>query len=155
MSIPAVKPCGLYRTTEPLGEAVEAGVLVRFHNHSDDGAPVVLLPHSNKHNRWHFHGPEHHIRDAAYLETMVALKAEGYYYLREHFHPDEDHVVAERGLVQLGYNRTGEPIIFFPRVKKEENALVFPHQGVKIPPKIYALLEPLDIRGPVVPPKIH
>lgn len=155
MSNSTVKPCGLYRTTEPLGEAVGAGLLVRFHNHSDDGAPVLLLPHSNKHNRWHFHGPEHHIRDEAYLDTLVALKAEGFYFLREHIHPDEDHVVGERGLVQLGYNREGEPIIFFPRTSRDQNALVFPRQGMMVSPQIYALLEKLDTRGPVVPPKIH
>jgi hypothetical protein len=150
-----VRPCGLYRTTIALGDSVPADILVMFHNHSDEGPPVVQVPHSNRNNRWHFHGPGVHLHLEAEVESLVELKAEGFYFLREHFHPDNEHVVAERSLVQLGYNREAEPIIFFPRTKPNENALEFPRQGVKIPSTIYDLLEPLDVRGPRVPPKIH
>lgn len=36
-------PCGLYRTTRPIPDAVPAGVLVYYHNHGDPG-PGVYLP---------------------------------------------------------------------------------------------------------------
>ena len=35
--------CGLYRTSEPIEDAIEAGVLVYYHNHGDPG-PGVYLP---------------------------------------------------------------------------------------------------------------
>jgi hypothetical protein len=131
--------------------AVAAGLLVRFHNHSDQGEPIVLLPERNENNKWTYSQNGYLIHDDEYAGTMVALKAEGIYRSREHFHPASDQVVAKDALVQLGYNRHAEPIIFFPRVLEAENALAFPTTGTKINDKIYALLEPLDLRGPYVP----
>ena len=54
----ALPDCGIYRTgvaLEGREEAVPAGTLVYFHNHSSDGAPLVLSPLDNVHNRWSFH----------------------------------------------------------------------------------------------------
>jgi len=58
-------------------------------------------------------------------------------------------------LVQLGYTRAAEPLLFFPRLHETENSLVFPDRGTKIGPTIYALLEPLDHRGPYLPQVKH
>lgn len=150
------RPCGLYRTTEhhpehPIGPAL----LVRFHNHSDQGPPIVLLPESNRENRWHFHHDGYLIEDPAYLDTLVSLLPEGLYRLRDHFHPDDERIVENSSLVQLGYNRAAEPILFFPSKKSGENAFEFPSRGMKIGQNIYELLERLDTRGPFVPKQLH
>ena len=54
-SVKSILPnCGLYKTTKPLPEheaEVAAGALVYFHNHSDSGLPVVIVP---EHNVPHF-----------------------------------------------------------------------------------------------------
>ncbi len=147
-------PCGLYRTTRPLPtepEAVPAGRLVMFHNHSDQGPPILLLPQHNRHNRWSFHERGFLVEDAAFMSSLEALKAEGWYFLREHFHPNQQEVVPQRQLVQLGYNAHGEAILFFPELEKDRNALFFSDKGMKIPATIYALLEPLATSGPQVP----
>lgn len=154
----AARSCGIYLTATALpahSDSVGPGLLVRFHNHSDEGPPIVLLPDHNHANRWTFHQRGFLVRDAGFLETMVELKPEGLYRLREHFHPDAGRVVAANALVQLGYNREAEPILFFPTEDRERNALAFPAQGMKVPPPVYALLEPLDLRGPVSPRQIH
>jgi hypothetical protein len=145
------RPCGLYRTILPLpghADAVAAGRLVYFHNHSNRGPPIVLLPTSNTHNTWTFDETGHVVEDEAFIEALERLEPEGLYRVREHFHPDGSRVVATGALVQLGYNRRAEPILFFPRPVEGENALMFPSQGMGIPPALYALLEPLDLRGP-------
>jgi hypothetical protein len=158
MSDDTITPrCGLYRTTRALPEGsdtVAAGQLVYFHNHSDQGPPLLLLPKSNRHNRWQFHDRGHHLTDAD-LTGLEPLKPEGLYRLREHFHPDDNHVVAANALVQLGYNRAAEPIIFFPRTSQTDNGVVFPSQGTRIGQAVYQLLEPLDLRGPYHPTPLH
>lgn len=147
--------CGLYRTTRDLpGTGLAAGMLVYFHTHSDQGPPIVLLPESNTHNRWRFQSTGHPV-SAAYIASLEPLKPEGLYRLREHFHPDSTSVVAANALVQLGYDRQADPIIFFPKPIEGENAFVFPRQGVKIPAPVYELLEPLDPRGPQRATSVH
>ncbi len=89
------------------------------------------------------------------MATLEPLLREGLYRFREHFHPDDKRVVAANTLVQLGYNRAGEPIVFFPESRDEDNALVFPTRGMRITAQVYALLDPLDLRGPVTPVQIH
>jgi hypothetical protein len=150
--------CGLYRTTEALPgreDAAPAGSLVYFHNHSDDGPPLILMPAENRLNRWRFHTRGILITDPAFVSSLEPLLREGLYRLREHFHPSEDQVVNQNALVQLGYTRAAAPILFFPRPHESENALVFPDRGTLIGPAIYALLEPLDQRGPYIPGVKH
>ena len=157
-TVDEVRPCGLYRTTAALPgheEAVPPGRLVYFHNHSERGPPIVLLPASNTHNKWTFHPRGHLAQDAAYLASLDSLKPEGLYRLREHFHPDASRVVAKGALAQLGYNRRADPILFFPQVVSGENAIMFPSSGMGIPPAVYDLLEPLDLRGHQESRRLH
>jgi len=153
-----VPNCGLYKTTRELSgpQPVSANVLVMFHNHSDAGPPVLQLTAHNAHNVWHF-GAAIEVTAESFLRSMKPLKAEGFYRLREHFHPDDKNIIAPNQLVQLGYNQQGDAIIFFPQRSAETNALLFPQTGMKIPDEIYELLEPLDLRGPYEPqtPHIH
>lgn len=157
MSDERIGSCGLYRTTRPLPghDPVRPGLLVYYHSHSEQGPPILLLPDSNTNNRWTFHRQGYLVSDPDYVASLHPLKAEGLYRVREHFHPDEGRTVAANALVQLGYNPSAEPIVFFPTWRSSDNALVFPTKGMGIPPAIYELLEPLDTRGPFRPTPVH
>lgn len=150
--------CGLYKTIKriPMGSvSIEDGLLVYFHNHSDQGPPIILLPEKNVHNRWVFQEKGYLLEDKALTNNLKSLKPEGLYRLREHFHPNDEEIVGENALVQLGYTMKAEPIIFFPKPIKENNAFFFPDKGMKIPESIYKLLELIDPRGPFKPEKRH
>lgn len=153
----APRSCGPYRTTRELPghPDVGPGLLVYYHNHSKHGAPLVLLPESNTNNRWQFRREGYLVSDPDYLSSLEALKPEGLYRLREHFHPDEGRTVAANALVQLGYNASASPIIFFPTWRAEDNSLVFPSKGIGVPPMVYDLLDALDTRGPFHPKPLH
>lgn len=143
-------PCGIYRTTLPLPgreEQVPAGRLIYFHNHSDDGAPLVLLPQANTDNRWTFHDRGYLVRDADWVSTLESLPGEGFYILRGHFHPPGGQVVHERTLLQLGYNMAGDPILFIPVL--EANAIRFPTTGYRF--ETLDILKDLDPAPFVLP----
>lgn len=144
----------MYRTVRPIA-GLEAGLLVYFHNHSQEGPPIVLLPENNQHNRWTFSKKGSLVVDDDPTPALQSLKAEGFYRLREHFHPDAERVVAKGALAQLGYNRAAEPILFFPSIGETDNSLVFPEKGMKVPREVYELLESLDTRGPQQLRQLH
>lgn len=128
--------CGLYRTTKPLPgheEQVPAGILVYFHNHSDSGLPVVLTPDHNVLNRWHFHGPPIEFRGLQWASTLQKMPEEGFFTLKKDLSFDGGSW-PRNALVQLGYTRAGEPILFMARVRArlEENDLWFSDKGLKI-----------------------
>jgi hypothetical protein len=141
--------CGLYRTTKPLPEheaELPAGTLVYFHNHSDSGLPVVVLPDHNIMNRWHFHGAGIPFRGLSWADSLQKLPAEGFYTLRKEmkFQGGE---WPKGALLQLGYNRTGDPIVFIAQVRAnlEENDLFFSDRGVGITRDQLGLLEPVNV----------
>jgi hypothetical protein len=141
--------CGLYRTTKPLPDhesAVTAGLLVYFHNHSDSGLPVVIPPEHNVLNRWHFHGPGIPFRGLSWADSLVKLPAEGFYMLRKALSFDGGEW-PKSALVQLGYTRSADPILFIGQVRSQlaENDLWFSDRGVGVTRDQLALLEPLQI----------
>ena len=137
--------CGLFRTTKPLPEhegEVPAGSLVYFHNHSDSGLPVVVVPEHNVHNRWHFHGAGIPFRGLSWADSLVQLPAEGFYTLRKALTFDGGEW-PKAAIVQLGYTKTGDPILFIGQVRGSltENDLFFSDRGVGITREQLALLE--------------
>jgi hypothetical protein len=136
--------CGLYKTTTAFPgheEQIPAGCLVSFHNHSEQGEPILLLPSKNTHNLWTFHGHGTLTQDQGYLSTLTPLLKEGFYQLKRHLHVGEK-VLPEATLVQLGYNTKGEPILFV--AKRVENTLMFPAKGVRFEnEKIFVELDPV------------
>jgi hypothetical protein len=141
--------CGLYRTTKALPEheaAIPAGQLVYFHNHSDSGLPVVIAPEHNVHNRWHFHGSGTPFRGLSWADSLVKLPSEGFYMLRKPL-TFEGGEWPKAALVQLGYTRAAEPILFIAqaRASLQENDLWFSDRGVSIQRDQLALLEQLQI----------
>jgi hypothetical protein len=140
--------CGLYRTTKPLPDHDEIGanLLVYFHNHSDSGLPVVIAPDHNILNRWHFHGGGIPFRGLAWADSLVRLPPEGFYTLRKSFDFDGGSW-PKSTLVQLGYTRTADPILFIAQLRAtlDENDLFFSDRGVGIAREQLALLEPTNV----------
>lgn len=152
------KECGLYKATRPIpagSESIAPPRLVYYHNHSQQGGSMVLLPDVNTNNHWTFKDKGFLVTDADFIEGLEPLKAQGLYRVREHFHPNDEQVVNTNALVQLGYNGEADPILFFPKGLEGLNALEFPSSGMKVPPAIYDLLDPIDLQGPHVPKQKH
>lgn len=142
-------PCGLYRTTEPLPgkeQWVRENLLVYFHNHSQQGPPLILLPAANQLNRWSFHEKGYLIRDPNYVSGLMPLKPEGLYVLAEPIYLSRDEFIPEHTLVQLGYTRSADPILFL--AKFTDNAINFPASGLKCTLEIFNLLEDVNFRVP-------
>lgn len=142
--------CGLYRTGVALPgqeDKVPAGILVHFHNHSDQGTPMVLTPHDNQHNRWRFHERGWGVTDEGFLTSMQALKPEGLYTARKHIHITKEEILPDQTLLQLGYNRSGESILFVARF--EANVIRFPSTGYRFADLgIQGNLEPVNFVVP-------
>jgi hypothetical protein len=144
----AMPKCGLYRTTRALpgDDKIPAGILVNFHNHSDEGPPVVHLPAFSSFNRWQWEKKAHPIRERVWLETLRPLLLEGYYILREDLEFD-DATWPAQSLVQLGYDRAGTPIAFLAqrRFHLAENTLFFADHGIPLDERRLAILETLIV----------
>lgn len=142
-------PCGLYRTTQPLPgkeQWVRAGMLVYFHNHSQQGPPLLLLPAENRANRWVFHEKGYLIREPGFAETLEPLEDEGLYVLGEPIYLSRDEFIPDNTLVQLGYNRSADPILFLGQF--EDNTIFFPDSGLKCTHEIFELLDEVKFRVP-------
>jgi hypothetical protein len=142
--------CGLYRTTKPLPgheEKVPAGLLVYFHNHSDSGPlPSVLAPDHNIQNRWHFHGPAIEFRGVSWADSLERVPLEGFYSLKRELTFDGGSW-PKGSLVQLGYTRNADPILFIARERStlQENDLFFSDRGVGVKREQLNILERLEI----------
>jgi hypothetical protein len=145
-----MRPCGLYRATKALPgqEAqVPAGLLVYFHNHSANNVPLpsVIPADHNIHNRWHFHseGAIENLRAPSWVDSLEKVPEQGFYILRREL-SFEGGTFQKGVLVQLGYTRTGDPILFLARVRAalEENDLFFSDKGVGVKREQLSVLEP-------------
>ncbi|HEY1960488.1 MAG TPA: hypothetical protein VGH28_32985 [Polyangiaceae bacterium] len=142
-------PCGLYRTSKALPDHeddIAAGTIVYFHNHSDSGLPVVIAPDHNILNRWHFHGAGFPFRSLAWADSLVRLPPEGFYVLRRPLDFDGGSW-PKSTLVQLGYTRTADPILFIGQLRAhvDENDLFFSDRGVAIDLEKLGHLEQVNV----------
>ena len=148
--MPDLPPCGVYRTTQAIGEAVPSGRLVYFHNHGEPG-PGVYLPEAWAHNRarWHKHGTP--IPNLSWASTLVPVPAEGLYRVREEFTCCDKRCRTYQAemLVQLGYNGAAEPILFVPEWTSA--GLAFPEQGTSIDPTRASKLSALTVAQTAMP----
>jgi hypothetical protein len=143
MSAQSLPPCGIYRTTQSLGD-IPAGKLVFFHNHGEPG-PGVYLPQSWTQNRASFGARGTPIPGPWWAATLDPLAYEGYYRVREAFHCCEKKCVEFQPdqLVQLGYNGDAEPILFVPEIR--ESGLNIPESGMRIDRSRISRLAPLKV----------
>ncbi|MCC6337188.1 MAG: hypothetical protein IT380_24740 [Myxococcales bacterium] len=136
-------PCGLYRTTRPLGE-LPAGRLVYFHNHGDPSAGVYL-PGDWKLNRASWQPRGHTIPDEAWAQSLAPLPAEGLYRVSDDFFCCEKQCVRfpKSQLVQLGYDGEANAILFVPEWTSK--GLGFPERGTRLDASRLSKLEPLSV----------
>jgi hypothetical protein len=127
-------PCGLYQTTQPIGELVPAGALVYYHNHGQPG-PGVYLVERWRHNKAIFKDQGVRLPDAGYPYGLKPLRPEGFYRVLEPFHccARRCRRFEKDTLVQLGYNAQAEPLLFVPQWSEE--GLALPERGTRIDPE--------------------
>mgnify|MGYP001823904477 CR=1 FL=1 len=147
-------PCGLYRTTGPIG-AVEAGRLVYFHNHGNPG-PGLYLPKEWRYNRAQFDDKGQSLDDPGLVRFLVPLPAEGFYRVAEPFHCCEKQCrrFEEDALLQLGYNADAEPILFVPELV--DSMFAVPAKGWKTTLEQVAKMQQLRVpvtRRDTLPPQ--
>jgi hypothetical protein len=123
-------PCGVYRTTQPIGE-VPAGRLVYFHNHGDPG-PGIYTPHEWKGNKARFHDRGYTLSSPDEAKSLVPLAAEGFYRVVSSFYCCEKRCrqFEPDTLVQLGYDSAATPILFTPEFL--DGIVALPEHGLKI-----------------------
>ncbi len=123
-------PCGLYRTTRPLGE-LPPSRLVFFHNHGDPG-PGIYLPTGWNLNRVEWHAQGTTVLDPDWSSTLEPLLAEGLYSVHTAFACCGKNCVQFRAgqLVQLGYDGQATPILFVP--EWSTRGLGFPAHGSRL-----------------------
>ncbi|AKU91413.1 hypothetical protein [Vulgatibacter incomptus] len=127
---PTFPPCGLYVTTEEIGQ-VPAGRLVLFHDHGDPG-PGIYLPESWAHNRANFSSRGITVQSAALAATLKPLLSEGLYRVEEAFTccAKNCRTYPQDSLVQLGYDGAANAILFEPSWGPE--GLQIPESGQRV-----------------------
>lgn len=142
---------GIYRTIEYLpGHEAQVGPdqLVLIRTDGEFAPASVLLPVRNEFNQWKFQMPGIKIPPTAtsWGESLVKLRHEGFYRLTREFTFGEKGRWVENAIVQLGYTRKAEPILFIAQRRSPitNNELWFSDKGVKIEPnEVDSLLAPL------------
>lgn len=138
---------GIFKTTKflPENEATVAPNLLILIRTDGEFAPAsVLLPVQNVHNQWRFQMPGVKIPkvDYGWGSSLVKLPHEGFYRLTREFKFGDNGRWLPNAIVQLGYTRAGEPILFIAQRRNPPvaNDLFFSDKGVKV--------EHSDISGP-------
>jgi hypothetical protein len=143
VSEPNLPPCGLYRTTKPVGD-VPAGRLVYFHNHGNPGAGVYL-PERWDTNRAQFAANGHTVPKDFDGSELFALPREGFYRVSATFHCCEKQCVKfePSAFVQLGYNGAGRALLFIPELGTGK--IDVPDKGTFVDDAMLANLELLSL----------
>jgi hypothetical protein len=153
---------GIYKTTKflPGHEATIApNMLVLIRTDGEFAPASVLLPVANQHNTWRFQMPGVKVPATSFgwEDSLVKLPFEGFYRMKKEFTFGEGGRWVPNAIVQLGYTRAGEPILFIAQRRSPlvSNDLWFSDKGVKM--ELDGLLdwiEPLSwYQEPEVKPK--
>lgn len=142
---------GIYKTTKYLpGNEAQVGPdqLILIRTDGDFAPASVLLPVANTNNQWRFQMPGVKVPAASlnWGETLVKLPHEGFYRLTREFTFGDKGKWIENAIVQLGYTRKGEPILFIAQRRSPltSNELWFSDKGVKIElEQVDEMLQPL------------
>jgi hypothetical protein len=149
--LPALS-CGLYRSRVPLrheGVAVPPDRLVYLHDHRPEEWPRLHLPETLLAGGWRFEENGFDVTDAAFLQELLPLPAEGWYSLRQAVHTgaDGDAPLPARALVLVGYNRQGHCILFPAQFGERE--VRFGQRGLRFAdPAVLDALEPVNFEVP-------
>jgi hypothetical protein len=138
---------GIYKTTKflPGHEAeIAPNMLVLIRTDGEFAPASVLVPVSNTNNQWRFQMPGVKIpgNSLNWGNTLIKLPHEGFYRLLQELSFGENGRWLKNAIVQLGYTRAGEPILFIAQRRSPlvANDLFFSDKGVKV--------EMSDIVGP-------
>jgi len=136
-------PCGLYRTSEPIG-SIPAGKLVYFHNHGEPG-PGLYLPASWKGNRMQLSKQGNLLPSPEDVRFLEPLPPEGFYRVVREFHccDKKCRLFQPETLLQLGYNGDGAAIAFVPEFI--DGMLALPTQGSRIDSSTFEHLKQLRV----------
>ncbi|MCA9683658.1 MAG: hypothetical protein KC431_29735 [Myxococcales bacterium] len=142
---------GIYKTTKflPGNEAeIGPGELVLIRTDGEFAPASVLKPVANRHNQWQFQMPGLKIPQNSlnWGDTLVKLPHEGFYRLLREMTFDGGGRWLVNAIVQLGYTRKGEPILFIAQRRSplSSNDLYFSDKGVKVEMDgLDQLIEPL------------
>ena len=139
------RPCGLYRTTVPTLDGIQADRLVYYHNHGNPG-PGVYYPERWVNNRAVFSEKGLTIPSPDYALSLEPLPEEGFYKVEARFYCCEKECREFKfgELVQLGYNGGADPILFLPGYRGERFEL--PETGIPVRREALNYLEPLSIQ---------
>ena len=109
-------PCGIYKTTDSIG-SIPPNTFVYFHNHGNPG-PGVYPPEKWVQNRAIFQEKGVPLSNELQAKGLVPLPPEGFYRVRQSLKPTaKSQTVFQPGqLVQIGYNRRAETILFVPQI---------------------------------------
>ncbi len=129
---------GIYKTTKFLTgneSEIGPGELVLIRTDGDFAPASVLKPVSNNNNQWQFQMPGIKIPSNSlnWGDTLVKLPHEGFYRLLEEMSFDGGGRWLVNAIVQLGYTRKGDPILFIAQRRSplSSNDLFFSDKGVK------------------------
>src|SRR5207302_10023064 len=113
-------------------------------------------PEHNVPHRWHIHGAGVPLRGVSWADSLVKLPVEGFCMLRKAL-PFDGGEWPKGTLVQLGYTRNADPILFIAqaRAQLDENDLFFSGSGVGISREQLAILEPLHVFVEPAPAGVH
>ena len=130
---------GIYKTTKylPGHEAeIAPNLLVLIRTDGDFAPASVLLPVMNENNQWRFQMPGVKIPAASlnWYDTLEKIPHEGFYRLKKEFVFGDEGKWLENAVVQLGYTKAAEPILFIAqrRTPLVSNDLWFSDKGVKM-----------------------
>jgi hypothetical protein len=130
---------GIYKTTKflPGHEAsVAPNLLVLIRTDGEFAPASVLLPVTNRFNQWQFQMPGIKIPSNSlnWGDTLVKLPQEGFYRLLKEKKFDGGGRWLVNAIVQLGYTRGGDPILFIAQRRNPltNNDLYFSDKGVKM-----------------------
>ncbi|HHH29874.1 MAG TPA: hypothetical protein ENK57_16220 [Polyangiaceae bacterium] len=144
-------PCGIYLTTAEIG-GVPSGRLVYFHNHGDPGAGIYL-PSRWKGNRARFEGEGHLLPTPEHARHLEPLPREGLYRVEQAFHCCDKHcqLFETNTLVQLGYDGSGQALIFLPQWI--DGQLAIPERGTRVDRDRIEMMARLNV--PVADTPVH
>ena len=130
---------GIYKTTKflPGHEATVApNMLILIRTDAEFAPASVLLPVNNVQNQWRFQMPGVKIPASSFGwgESLIKLPHEGFYRLTREFSFGESGRWLKNAIVQLGYTRGGDPILFIAQRRSPlvSNDLFFSDKGVKV-----------------------
>ncbi len=142
---------GIYKTTKYLPEheaQVGPNQLVLIRTDGEFAPASVLLPVRNEHNQWQFGMPGIKIPPTSlnWAESLEKVPHEGFYRLLEEFSFGDTGKWLVNAVVQLGYTREADPILFIAQRRRPlvSNDLFFSDKGVKVSlEQAERMLEPL------------